>query len=83
MTNSHGFPILRRGNDLVFNHLNGDAALQVQVTHECLGDMLGSDGSQEGDEKALLENLDRIVAIATEKARLGANSPILVKRSDF
>ncbi|HDR9184695.1 TPA: hypothetical protein QDB06_005329 [Burkholderia vietnamiensis] len=83
MTNSFGGIFLRRGNDLVFNHVIGDKTFQVQVTHECLCDALGSDGTTEGDEKAISDNMVRIAEVVTEKALAGADSPIIVMRSDI
>ncbi|AOK61952.1 hypothetical protein WM29_22735 [Burkholderia ubonensis] len=83
MTNSFGQTFLRRDNDLVFNQLIGETTFQVQVTHECLGDVFGSDGTREGDEKALSENMARIAEVATAKALSGAASPILVMNTDF
>ncbi|MCA8198312.1 hypothetical protein [Burkholderia vietnamiensis] len=83
MTNPFGQTFLHRDNDLVFNHLVGDKTFQVQVTHECLGDVFGSDGTREGDEKALSENLAQIGQVATQKARAGASSPIFIMRTDF
>ncbi|OJB35407.1 hypothetical protein BGV48_00330 [Burkholderia ubonensis] len=68
---------------MVFNHHIGGKSFQVQVTHECLGDVFGSDGTREGDEKALSENLIRIAEVAMAKALAGSASPILVTNTDF
>ncbi|AXF20507.1 hypothetical protein CUJ89_08460 [Burkholderia pyrrocinia] len=83
MTNSFGWTYLRRDSDLVFHHQIGSKTFQVQVTHECLGDVFGSDGTREGDEKALSTNMSQIARIATAKALAGAESPLLVTNSDF
>lgn len=83
MSNHFGWAFLRQHGDMFFNHLFGDETYQVQVTHECLVDSLGSDGSREGDENAIVQNMDSIQAIALKKITAGQRSPIQIMNDDF
>ncbi|KVT92657.1 hypothetical protein WK60_13785 [Burkholderia ubonensis] len=67
---------------MVFNG-DFDGKVEIQVTHECLTDKLGSDGTRDGDEKAIVDNMDRISRIALEKSLAGAASPIFIVSADF
>ncbi|SPB16493.1 hypothetical protein NOV72_03693 [Caballeronia novacaledonica] len=83
MSSSSNRPFLRLDGDLFFNHQIGGKTFRIQVTHSCLGDVFGSDGSMSGDGQALNANLWRIVEVAAQKAMTGADSPIKVLRRDF
>jgi hypothetical protein len=83
MNSSWTLPVLRLEGDLFFNHRIINKTFRIQVTHECLADVFGSDGSLTGDNRALQVNLQRIVATATRKMMTGMNSPLTVLRSDF
>ncbi|VXB23696.1 conserved hypothetical protein [Burkholderia sp. 8Y] len=76
-------PVLRLEGDLFFNQRIARKTFRIQVTHECLADIFGSDGSLAGDNRALLVNLQRIVSMATRKVMTGMNSPVKVLRADF
>ncbi|AOI98145.1 hypothetical protein [Burkholderia sp. LA-2-3-30-S1-D2] len=83
MANPYGWVFLRQHGDMFFGHVFGDSTYQVQVTHECLTDSLGSDGSREGDENAIVQNMESIQAIAQKKIEAGAQSPIQIGNDDF
>ena len=83
MDSSRKLPVLRLEGDLFFNHRIINRTFRIQVTHECLADIFGSDGSLTGDTRALEVNFQKIVAMATRKTMTGMNSPIKVLRSDF
>ncbi len=68
---------------MFFNYVIGEMSYQIQVTHECLADSLGSDGSREGDENAIVQNMEGIQAIALKKIEAGMRSPILIRDDDF
>ncbi|SAL20257.1 hypothetical protein AWB70_01024 [Caballeronia cordobensis] len=76
-------PVLRLEGDLFFNQLIADKTFRIQVTHECLADVFGSDGSLTGDNRALQVNMQRIVTVATQKIMTGMKSPVKVLRADF
>ncbi|BCF96594.1 hypothetical protein PPGU19_011630 [Paraburkholderia sp. PGU19] len=83
MAASNELRIMRRGGDLFFNHVYDDTILMIQVTHECLADVFGSEGAPDQDVKTLQANLSAIVKVATEKALRGEASPIRVTVADF
>ncbi|KVP23444.1 hypothetical protein WJ86_16615 [Burkholderia multivorans] len=78
MANPYGWSFLRQHGDMFFDCAFGDSKYRVQATHECLTDSLGSDGSREEDEKAIVSNMDRIQAIARNKIEGGAHPPIQI-----
>ncbi|AIO28696.1 Uncharacterised protein [Burkholderia cepacia] len=83
MANPYGWVFLRQHGDMFFNYVIGEMSYQIQVTHECLADSLGSDGSREGDENAIVQNMEGIQAIALKKIEAGMRSPILIRDDDF
>ena len=83
MANSYGWEFLRKHGDMFFNHAFGSETYQIQVTHECLVDSLGSDGSRAGDESAITRNMNAIQAIAQKKVEAGAQSPVQIRNDDF
>lgn len=83
MGDALGGPILRRSGDSFFNYIRGDQIFMIHVTHECLADVFGSDGSKEKDEAAIRANFHRITNIANAKIQAGASSPVHVLNSDF
>ncbi|KVW08509.1 hypothetical protein WK91_30775 [Burkholderia cepacia] len=83
MANPYGWVFLRQHGDMFFNHVIGEKSYQIQVTHECLTDSLGSDGTREGDENAIVQNMGSIQAITLRKIEAGARSPIQIRNDDF
>jgi hypothetical protein len=83
MSSPSGFPILHRGGDSFFDYLIRGTMFQIQVTHECLEDVFGSQGGSADDEAALLDNLQQIVDVVTRKVEAGARSPVQVLKIDF
>ena len=83
MSDAIAGPILRRGGDLFFNHLWDGRIFMVQVTRACLVDVFRSDGTADGDDAALLANLQRILAVAGVRVCQGARSPVRISEADF
>jgi len=83
MTAPPQLPVLRLDGDIFFKQRIVNKTFRIQVTHECLIDIFGSDGSVGGDNKALHVNHQRIVSIATRKVMTGTISPVKVLRDDF
>lgn len=83
MANPYGWSFSRQHGDMFFDCVFGDSKYRVQVTHECLTDSLGSDGSREGDESAIVQNMDTIQAIALQKIEAGVQSPVQIRNDDF
>ena len=67
----------------IFNHLHAETILMVQVTHECLADVFGSDGSADQDLKALRGNLEAILKVVDAKSLRTKTSRIAVTGDDF
>ncbi|MBU9389954.1 MULTISPECIES: hypothetical protein [Burkholderia] len=78
MANPYRWSFLRQHGDMFFDCVFGDSKYRVQVAHECLTDSPGSDRSREGDEKAIVSNMDRIQAIARNKIEGWAHPPIQI-----
>ena len=76
-------PLLRLDGDLFFHYEFENKRYQIQLTVECLSDVLGSDGSLDGDRKALQKHIVQILDIARSKVSSGSLSPVKVLRSDF
>lgn len=76
-------PLQHIDGDVFFHYPIGGRQHQIQVTGACLRDVFSSDGSLEGNEISVRENVEEILRAAADKVYRGALSPVALESTDF
>ncbi|MDR5821959.1 hypothetical protein [Caballeronia sp. LZ043] len=71
------------GGDLHFHYMIEGELVRIAVTHSCLRDVFGSDGSDHGDQDALQFNVVEILFMAISKSHATTQRPIVLTAADF
>jgi hypothetical protein len=75
--------MIRIGNDWYFDQSVVNTKIRVQITHDCVVDALGSDGSEHGSLEVLGVNRDRLEVLAIRKALNERTNPIVITAEDI